>query len=1169
MLKGEFEIVIRDVYTGEVVQSFKEPNIVTDVTFEAWNSSGYVGGGVAPIISGTLVANKKVCEPTRAMRYIPSNTQSNDAYVGTAIPGVSSPEYFPAAGAVPPFGQWSTRLGLPTLGTSHTINSVMMTNSGGQGYLNQTGFSSDGPAQIYAFAKLSTPCVQTDSQFFDLYYRIYFENTMLYDMPVWVFDSMARRMIGMTDVLVNSTTFRQVYLYHSAISLPQPVAKTTADKERVYLSRAGFSHWSADGSGDNVNTTTNISAGTYYRRKYSQSLTFDNLVGKAIGNKIFSSGDGFVITAWNNLGDSLPKIQTLIGHRATSNRPFFDIDNLQQGTGQITLSGTWNNRGTPSVAGMYATGKLPEMKYIIISGGGATGVAGYKYRTRPFINFWFTIGHFNQYYEAAQEVPALCSSTALAEHGHTLLGTLSTFGIRQLSSCCRYDDTSVVMVKTNEIVLYNVATGGYWIYTGTFTDVRQVAVVSGKIYLSCNNTGLHVIDPVNSDTVTATPTPAVGIDCSVTHGVARGYNNTLWVVGNNCLAKYDGSTWTKYDSTTTPAITMTGVTNSLWSNIEYLVVDETSSDNQMLLVRKYDASADPTLLGVWWSTVGTTTNSFAETKGGYVSNVRLNRSHVGGRGGNWVLRMNSALYRCTFGQTTAPTIIASTTVTTNNWNHTGMLGSVMWVQNASAQWRVLCMTNKTDEQILSGGGPYLTDFETFKHPEVRIVDPATGTSETAVTGTLTYSVENNAPMHISYIESSQLGGTPNQFLGDLQISFVLKKGVLFHTATYGSTNQDTSIRTTKSFAVVYPYSGNTYAGGPLAYLGDTNYGWNGSAWVEGNANARTTHTSPQTLADGVSLAFADGAAGTAWVDTDYYTFGVYEGLLKDNASTATFEHSFYYKRAYTNQTALSGATTIPVATTLGSGLVTLDAVRSCNTTAVSTNGSNQFVFAGENHGQYAVGVQQVTGLFQITYTPTSDTLCRGVYFGVGYGATHGLLYYFEVDVNGTVFVNRAGGSRISIGATTSNTLSIRRTSTTQIDFLSNGVVLATGTVAAGLLRFDLLYMTQGDWQPQYMIANRLTPATTITTNGSDVSLKIGSSGAFTGAYNPKFYAIDDDTRGALTMTIDGIAVSAIRKLGEAPNPGEVSVQPHMGLFQFHSADVGKSVAATYNYMTHE
>lgn len=73
----------------------------------------------------------------------------------------------------------------------------------------------------------------------------------------------------------------------------------------------------------------------------------------------------------------------------------------------------------------------------------------------------------------------------------------------------------------------------------------------------------------------------------------------------------------------------------------------------------------------------------------------------------------------------------------------------------------------------------------------------------------------------------------------------------------------------------------------------TNYGWNGSSWVKDNSGAKTTHTTNQTLINGLQIRFENGTASPQFTATNYFTQGVNKGLLKDNATDITYSSAYY------------------------------------------------------------------------------------------------------------------------------------------------------------------------------------------------------------------------------------------------------------------------------------
>jgi hypothetical protein len=73
----------------------------------------------------------------------------------------------------------------------------------------------------------------------------------------------------------------------------------------------------------------------------------------------------------------------------------------------------------------------------------------------------------------------------------------------------------------------------------------------------------------------------------------------------------------------------------------------------------------------------------------------------------------------------------------------------------------------------------------------------------------------------------------------------------------------------------------------------TDYGWNGSAWVAGNPNSKTTHSGAETLINGITVAFANGANPPHFTATNYFTQGICYGLWKDNATSLDYSSAWY------------------------------------------------------------------------------------------------------------------------------------------------------------------------------------------------------------------------------------------------------------------------------------
>src|ERR1035437_4621351 len=374
MLKGEIEILIRDSETMEVIERIIQPNIVTYQSLDQ-----LVTDSADAFIKGSIVAVSLPMSPSRSQVYIPGDVpSSNTSVVGVAIPGNGAPDYFPGIdGSTPSFAQWSTRLPLPPV--TRTISTVLLTNVSGQDWL--TNYYSNYSNRIFAYSRLATPCTQTPTQFFDIYYRIYFPLTNQHDMPIWQYDAMIKRMTGLVDALWqgNNGNYR-IYASSTSGALPM-VTANPGDEGICWPSWTGTS----GGVGGSIVTSS------YWRKKYSQSFALTAVPGLMMSTLYFFPGNGVGVTGFIPI-DIGTKIQNLLGHRSTSQMPFLDVSNFQQGTGSLTLGGNWDNRGAPLSTGLHASGKFSSMYFIKIASSGAVGAATYIYASRPFFGVWSNVG---------------------------------------------------------------------------------------------------------------------------------------------------------------------------------------------------------------------------------------------------------------------------------------------------------------------------------------------------------------------------------------------------------------------------------------------------------------------------------------------------------------------------------------------------------------------------------------------------------------------------------------------------------------------------------------------------------------------------------------------------------------------------------------------------------
>lgn len=1196
MAYGQIEYILRDAATEEIIEQGEKSNILNDKFFEFISDYGQL-----PL---RVVITDAIMEASRITNLVPGTT--NPLPVITVIPSIGVyAQYFPRSGATPAFIQYSGRYTAPAIGTSRTIKSICLASGYNQQssvatyVISATDFQISylSPSPCYAFSKLSAPCIQTDTQVLDVFYRVFFPYNASSGLAEPIFEKLVASFLNYDNV---SVSYPMIY---SPFKLPKiksydtgrvPVSQSASHVMRSYNGKAFFSSGSK------------ISGAGFFRQLNYTNANFTDFPGIEVGSLIsfnntardysYGSQSQLTLASYSNM-DSYSKIQNMIG-QATElsgplNLPFLDVDNLPTGTGIPVITGTWNNISTPSGAGLYYPGKMPELVRVKIESSGSTGTSTYSIIRQKFLGLRMYANNPNMYHTHC--ILPLCGEDLVPTGnlttsgiGTTLIGDITdtTFGVRQLSACEKYDESSIIIVKKNEIILYNIAVADYWRYTGAFTNIHQVAVVNSKIYVACRDTGLYVIDPYNSLTVSAVANTA-GIDFSICNGVARGYNNRLWVAANNCIASFDGSTWLKYDSSSSPQFSIAGISDSNWSNIEFIKVDEFNVDNQMLIVRKSGATVNPTLLGVWWSLTTAAANTGAEPQSVFASNhlgwPRFNRRHVGGSRGLWaVITQNTYRVFAFNGTTFTATPISYTGLDTDGQRLYQEFQAVNFVQAPDTTVRLLTF-NGYD----GGGNIPNTGIDvgtstngSWYRPRVKLVDG---------TGIITHTLSNHG-LSFSPADTGSTydGGTALTALGSgypissISLSLVADKNTWFElspgliisiTGINGYWSNSGSPYNTPATVQVRAFCyGNDYSpsGGTLNWLARQTYGWTGSAWQIG-APPRTTHTTTEPLFDGLSVSFQ---SGQSYVSPNVYKFGLFDGLLKDNATRATFKSmTLYHCKTFKDATDTQFAT-VPASTAGLIGNIGFDPYNASG--GVYLDGSNQVVLPGQNFGQYARGDKDLVGDFIININATNMLADVKQRRCTSFGVTRrdfDLVFGFYWN-NGSLQAYDNGQSDTSVSTAGLTSLEIRRTAGTMTAYRNGALIktsvssLATG---AANYRLNAMYSTPAGSQvfrnvslyfPEGMA---VVPLMTITANGADISMRLGNPSTRTGAYSDRFYSLDIYSN-TLSIKLNGV-LAVLKYNGTAPAAGEVSIDQWTGIAHFNVADVGKTVDAVYTYLT--
>lgn len=1138
--KGIVTLQALDAQTLTPIGEVVENNIITEAFgrryFPGWET-GY------PRLDLDIAIYSGALEPSV---YGPTNNHlTGNGYTRTTrdgdVFGVPRRDFIEGTGNNPDIIQFTARFNPPSTGQTRTIASVGL-------YVNSASSS------LPACTKLATPCIQTDSQIYDVYYRIlvtYDENSII--------DKKSMREIFKKSSLKTGYSFytsgTDSFINEGFVNQLPPLVINQSDKTTIFKDDYN-TYELMDYTATNAVSTKRL---PYQTKTYQ--FGFDDGVGLIMRSHVFG-----IVPSWpatykgKDIFENRSKIQNVFGYKLEStnvnSHPFLDVDNLATGSGNIALTGDWQDEEYTANKNLYFKTSFPERNTVKITKSGAVGVSEYKYVKEKYVTSSPSGGFkYNSSYQPLSKntavnimVDALISnqsSTAGGFHNppRSLIGDISEtqFGIEQVSASTSFDDSSVLICKSNRVILYSLGSSRYWNITGAFTNIHQVAVLNGVVYIACRNTGLYSVNPRVS--LTAQLVSVVGYrtaDFTNCNGVCVGYNGKLWAVGKDAIASYDGTSWTVYDNTTTPQFSTNTTT---YARVEYIKAVTDGAGDQIFFVYRYtDATAK---IGFWWSpsTSIVETNDWAKSESITLGYPRRNRQHVKVTVGAAFIWQNNTISKVLFNTSAFVTINSSYSSSVYGFN---------------------IIDNKTNGQknlaIYESGNTYYGNISGyFYNVRTRVYDN---------TNTVVHDIQTN---NSDYDDS--LSSTSYRTLRSMNdgATYYAHKTVIDLNGIWLHLQKTT----TSLFTAVItkaPYLERHQQGGALAYMCRDTYGWNGTAWELDHTDSKLTHSTPQTLLDGVNIAFNEGATGTSFVLGNHYKFGLCRGLMKDNATRCKYVIPEILVKSLTGIVPLTSST-VPALASLPTGVVGIHAVHKSRNCFV--NASNQVVFPGNTDGQFAVGDKQVTGDFHLTIScaDITNTLIRQRTV-VGIGKRH----KGGVPIVGIVFIsNTAAQLQVNTvapfdtntgrstpysfsGLNSDSVLGIRRVGNI-ITATLNGVDVYTvdtsGVITVSDRRLDVLFATHY-WSIGNLLRtpNSTCPVVTIASNGEDNAVMFGNEVSGTEAFDIRCKGVvfELGAKGKLN------GVDAVVKFdGTYPVPGEISVDAESLIATFNTADVGKTI----------
>lgn len=787
---------------------------------------------------------------------------------------------------------------------------------------------------------LTEICIQTDVEIIDVFYRLYVDDETVSANTVSSTTDVAAYRQALDIILSDSTPTSQCYYAPSRVGFDWWPSGLDIDGYGTNPPLQNTTAW---------NLTVGDTANEKYdgvRDEYIALASVDYIgffmgsgtvygAGKDEGDSAGQSGNSlYAVNRTSNSWTVPPgtsKVQSTFGKLLTSNLPYLDIDNQATGTGSLTIAET-----TPGESWAAADHLFAETYRILITTSGDVGTAEYRLAKA----MWTPSGGSTYSSSGVTAVPNLPHFRHHARLGRQYVVGTDGFGdpirhgvhgpddyIAPVSSFMAEDMPFVMSYAWPEFLSVGKSYGdpydstkddvmGLTIYDMkcrvlnvnkfTFpafvvTDIRQVVTEDdGTIWVACSDTGLWkitrattgspaVIDDLSNGTacissitrITTTTgvadnTACRGVQLEQTAGVAAA-GATLWAVFDKemCKSSDSGATWTVYNAGSSPPFVITGVTGGGddASGIMHFVKDHEHATKERFFLAVRAAAATTDGQGYWWSTDATDTVSGIATfvdvdatltgTATYITNKIIGaRCIYAGSDGDWYFAYSTnstGIARYAFNGTNDLAFNISTSISTR----TGSGIQVYFDENGD-DWIVgYDHTNASDERV-------------------RGKRPANATStSTAGSKVLCWRIQNST----STLYDNWLSGLSAYVGNGIWLSFQI--GINY--SQFASTS-------TMMWSFIRFFEDNRGGMDTSGTVTDdkvwTEYGWEGSPgqWVEGSTSPKVTHSTTEDLIDGLEIDFTGGSGG-AFDDGDMYDTYLFDGIIKDNATTTA--HTFY------------------------------------------------------------------------------------------------------------------------------------------------------------------------------------------------------------------------------------------------------------------------------------
>jgi hypothetical protein len=904
-------------------------------------------------------------------------------------------------------------------------------------------------------------------------------------------------------------------------------------------------------------------------------------------------------------------VQNVFPRTSANTLPYQDVDALATGTGTFRIS------DSDAVGSSWTANEdgLAKKYRINITTGGASGVSEYNIERR---NWGGTAGNLHY----PRVIPMLYANfqTTDANDSDGFGSTIMPFAgdekynyhgqnparcATALSGSLNDNIvTGSVMYKYPEFITYDKT--GFTVmhmnqpgqnFDANFSQICQLVVkqnTAKDIYVADISSGLwkvtRTLGQSESEATVTRLTASNAADDTVCRGVQIKNDGTIWAIFGQemCSSADDGSSWTVYNASSATQFkldTVVDTTNpaSAPERIAGFTMDRYNTEDRFAIpVRNATklGHEDTDTTFYWWSRAGSaggTSDAASSTASGAYPNYNLragNDTIWCSKGGlfHFAGYTASSPMRCAvFGQTQHNQGYA--------WSSTGktpLYGNKShWWQDADGEEYVLGATNSEPEGVR---------FCAVKSDRF---GPADCTSSYSFFDGTSSIPSDQRHVH-KYMNDglnthvSTLSGTTQQNVFNIQ--GLVDPGTALFTSGTNYTRQ----------YVAYSLTGSSSDSAGSPNIGDwTQYGWDGSSWVEGSTASKATHTSRDSIIDGLSVKF-DGGDAASFVDTEFYDAYLFNGVLKDDAST----FSTNLKQSYLDvDTTTDFETAVP---SFVSGVVTepvyLSTIQSqypqphsktiwaeqgrwalinINNSSYPLNLRSEQAMQGDfsivfklseinmyatgNHG-VKIGLTQVHPDIENTYnlTPHADWMFLG--YGGRPNATD--------SAGNLAFDFKSGTSTLerSVALTDydpSDEFKIER-SNGNVEWFRNNVSIHTSALLGDNTKVNFWVQTDQSGMGT-VILDDLT-ATYIDSDGPRVTVGNGTS---TGASSVDFRKVVENSTFSddyNEIFIDGVPATINYNPLSLPAAGECTLLAHSGRLKFDASDAGATITGKVGYL---